>query len=202
MSSPNGPDIKSSTPPSSSSSSAEAPCTTPPRPACSSPPCGDVCCECDKAACCLGSEAVHMTACGSVKVPLEAGQTYYWCRCGRSKNQPFCDGRHKGTSFTPLAFTATETKVHSICRCRQTSSPPYCDGTHSSAQTLRCYANQLSTEQARLHKKLKGQNVKWAAVTAGVAAASIVLSVAATVLFMKGKPVSASPTGGGGSVKY
>ncbi|CAG9318234.1 unnamed protein product [Blepharisma stoltei] len=61
---------------------------------------------------------------------LEAKKTYYYCDCGRSKNQPFCDGSHTGTPFTPLAFTVQESKTYYICGCKQTSHAPYCDGTH------------------------------------------------------------------------
>ncbi len=60
---------------------------------------------------------------------LEPG-TYYWCRCGRSKNQPFCDGSHKGTSFSPMEFSLTEQKQVALCQCKQTKNPPFCDGTH------------------------------------------------------------------------
>jgi CDGSH-type Zn-finger protein len=61
---------------------------------------------------------------------LVAGQTYYWCRCGESKAQPMCDGSHKGSAFTPLAFTADVTKEAWLCQCKRTANPPYCDGTH------------------------------------------------------------------------
>ena len=65
-----------------------------------------------------------------VLLELEAG-TYYWCSCGKSNNQPFCNGSHKGTEFTPLAFEVTEKKNVAICNCKHTSNPPYCDGSHS-----------------------------------------------------------------------
>ena len=62
---------------------------------------------------------------------LEPG-TYYWCACGRSKNQPFCDGSHEGTAFTPMAFEITEQKQVALCQCKHTGTPPFCDGTHKS----------------------------------------------------------------------
>lgn len=64
-----------------------------------------------------------------VMVTLEAG-TYYWCACGNSKNQPFCDGSHRGTEFVPLAFKVEEKKDAWLCQCKHTGNPPYCDGTH------------------------------------------------------------------------
>ncbi|MFO1147743.1 MAG: CDGSH iron-sulfur domain-containing protein [Alsobacter sp.] len=63
-------------------------------------------------------------------VDVTAGQTYWWCACGQSKNQPFCDGSHKGSSFTPHAWTADADKKVWFCACKQTGNSPLCDGSH------------------------------------------------------------------------
>lgn len=63
---------------------------------------------------------------------LVAGKKYAWCACGRSQNQPFCDGSHSGTGLTPVVFRAEETKTVWFCGCKRTASKPFCDGTHSS----------------------------------------------------------------------
>lgn len=63
-------------------------------------------------------------------VELEAGKTYYWCACGRSATQPFCDGAHKGGGMSPTAFTAEKSATAYLCTCKQTKNPPYCDGSH------------------------------------------------------------------------
>ena len=60
---------------------------------------------------------------------LAAG-TYFWCACGRSAKQPFCDGSHKGTDCTPLKFELAETKTVAMCLCKKTSGMPFCDGSH------------------------------------------------------------------------
>ncbi len=62
---------------------------------------------------------------------LEPG-TYHWCACGRSKNQPFCDGSHAGTGITPVSFEVEEEKRVALCQCKRTAKRPMCDGTHSS----------------------------------------------------------------------
>ncbi|MFD2207149.1 CDGSH iron-sulfur domain-containing protein [Kiloniella antarctica] len=67
---------------------------------------------------------------GPSKVELEEGKTYFWCACGRSEKQPFCDGRHKGTEFKPLSFTAETSKQHYLCQCKHSSKKPFCDGSH------------------------------------------------------------------------
>jgi len=64
-------------------------------------------------------------------VELEAGKVYAWCSCGLSTNQPFCDGSHSGSDFTPKVFTAEETKTAYLCQCKQTDNPGFCDGSHS-----------------------------------------------------------------------
>ena len=64
-------------------------------------------------------------------VDIEEGKTYYWCSCGMSKNQPFCDGSHKGSDFQPMAFTAEKPTKAYLCGCKKTAKPPFCDGTHS-----------------------------------------------------------------------
>ena len=60
---------------------------------------------------------------------LEA-DSYYWCSCGKSQNDPYCDGAHQGTDFKPVEFTLTEKKTVALCRCRTTKTPPFCDGSH------------------------------------------------------------------------
>jgi CDGSH-type Zn-finger protein len=65
-------------------------------------------------------------------VTVEAGKRYFWCACGRSQAQPFCDGSHKGTGLTPMMYTAEKDGEVWFCGCKATSNQPMCDGSHNS----------------------------------------------------------------------
>ena len=69
------------------------------------------------------------------KAPIEAeveeGKTYFWCACGRSANQPFCDGSHKETGFTPIQYEAAKSEKVFFCCCKNSANAPLCDGTHA-----------------------------------------------------------------------
>ncbi len=65
-------------------------------------------------------------------INVEKGKDYYWCTCGKSATEPFCNGAHKGSGLSPKKFTATETKTLYFCGCKQTKGAPFCDGAHKS----------------------------------------------------------------------
>ncbi len=67
---------------------------------------------------------------GSYKMEVEAGKSYWWCSCGQSSKQPFCDGSQKGTAFAPLKLDAEETGIVSFCGCKSSAKAPRCDGSH------------------------------------------------------------------------
>lgn len=63
-------------------------------------------------------------------VEVEAGKSYFWCACGKSANQPFCDGSHKGSSFAPVKYTAEADGRVFFCGCKHSANKPLCDGSH------------------------------------------------------------------------
>lgn len=65
-----------------------------------------------------------------IAVEVEAGKSYFWCTCGKSSNQPLCDGAHKGSEFAPMKWTAEEDGKKFFCACKQTDGQPFCDGAH------------------------------------------------------------------------
>ena len=64
------------------------------------------------------------------KVALEKDKKYFFCACGKSQKQPFCDGSHQGGEFTPQAFECSESKDYYLCQCKYSNNKPYCDGSH------------------------------------------------------------------------
>jgi CDGSH-type Zn-finger protein len=66
-----------------------------------------------------------------IAVDVEEGKSYWWCACGRSSRQPFCDGAHKDTGFEPVQYKADATRKVFFCACKQTAGQPLCDGAHS-----------------------------------------------------------------------
>ena len=73
----------------------------------------------------------HRAGDGAIALDVEEGKYYYWCSCGKSSKQPFCDGSHKGSEFNPIIYKAEATKKIFFCACKQTNNPPFCDGSHN-----------------------------------------------------------------------
>ncbi|KAI8620796.1 iron-binding zinc finger CDGSH type-domain-containing protein [Chytriomyces sp. MP71] len=88
------------------------------------------------------------------RVDLEPGKEYYYCACGLSKNQPFCDGSHRGTGITPIKFKVDEAKKYSLCGCKETASAPFCDGTHNKEKGVKKYNAYLLRANRELQEQL------------------------------------------------
>ena len=78
----------------------------------------------------MPSETPTIAATVPCKAILKAGEQYWYCTCGQSKKQPFCDGSHAGTPFRPHGFTADKDGDKWLCQCKHTGTKPFCDGTH------------------------------------------------------------------------
>jgi CDGSH-type Zn-finger protein len=78
----------------------------------------------------------------SIKLDTEPG-TWYWCACGRSSSQPFCDGSHRGTGFIPMPVEIREKQLLKWCTCKQTKTPPFCDHSH---RELPGYAGKIQSD--------------------------------------------------------
>lgn len=76
------------------------------------------------------TEIPHIAQKAPYPMEVVAGKTYSWCACGLSQKQPYCDGSHKTTGFTPVRFTAETTKKIWLCGCKQSANKPFCDGSH------------------------------------------------------------------------
>ena len=70
---------------------------------------------------------------GPYSVEVEEGKVYFWCACGKSASQPFCDGSHSGTSFSPVKYEAQSNRTVYFCGCKATQKGPLCDGSHSAS---------------------------------------------------------------------
>ena len=89
--------------------------------------------ETDAAISATGSSSMttpNIAAREPIAVQVKAGETYWWCACGRSKSQPFCDGSHEGSSFSPKEFAASADRTLFFCACKHSKHAPLCDGTH------------------------------------------------------------------------
>ena len=76
------------------------------------------------------SEEAVVARKGPFGVVVEKGKTYWWCACGLSKSQPFCDGSHKGTDFEPVKYMAEEKVMVAFCGCKRSGHKPFCDDAH------------------------------------------------------------------------
>ncbi|NDW47948.1 CDGSH iron-sulfur domain-containing protein [Ruegeria sp. PrR005] len=78
------------------------------------------------------SDAPHIAQKAPFPVEVTEGKTYFWCACGKSQKQPFCDGSHKGSEFSPVKYTAEADKKVFFCGCKHSDKAPLCDGSHKS----------------------------------------------------------------------
>lgn len=100
-----------------------------------------------------------------VLVALKAGRPVLWCSCGRSENQPLCNGAHKGTEFMPVRYVPEADGEALLCTCKRTRTPPFCDGSHNALSETYAEADPDAASDARM--------VDWSAPENGVSRASL-----------------------------
>lgn len=72
-----------------------------------------------------------IAATAPIRIEVQRGKAYFWCTCGQSAKQPFCDGSHRGSDFAPVRWVADEDGARFFCACKQTEGRPFCDGSHA-----------------------------------------------------------------------
>lgn len=72
-----------------------------------------------------------IAATAPIRIEVQGGKAYFWCTCGQSAKQPFCDGSHRGSDFAPVRWVADEDGARFFCACKQTEGRPFCDGSHA-----------------------------------------------------------------------
>jgi len=77
----------------------------------------------------------HVAGTAPIAVDVVEGKSYFWCSCGLSDNQPFCDGSHKDTGFKPVKWAADASETKHFCTCKQTEGQPFCDGSHHAVKS-------------------------------------------------------------------
>ena len=85
---------------------------------------------------------------------VEKDKNYFWCSCGKSKKQPFCDGSHVGSEFQPLEYTADESEKKFFCTCKRTKNKPFCDGSHNTLEFSRKEEKNFSAQVEPDNKKI------------------------------------------------
>lgn len=78
----------------------------------------------------MSKETAHIAQKSPYAIDVEAGKSYWWCSCGKSAKQPFCDGSHQGSGFTPIEYKAEESKTAYFCGCKHGNNGVLCDGSH------------------------------------------------------------------------
>jgi CDGSH iron-sulfur domain-containing protein 3 len=96
------------------------------------------------------SEQAVVARKGPFGVVVEKGKTYWWCACGLSKSQPFCDGSHKETQFEPVRFVAEEKVMVAFCGCKQSGCKPYCDDSHIAIVEEQKDGDEFDEDQERI----------------------------------------------------